>query len=64
MREKDQQPGGTYPSPQQPVAGSPSDFERAQNENPRANENIPENRDNDQETGSDTGAEITDGEDA
>jgi hypothetical protein len=63
--DKNQQTPGATPSPGQPVAGSPADLDkRAENENPRANENIPREDNENGDTTSDVGSEITDGEDA
>jgi len=53
----------TPPAPSQP--GSPMDInKRAENPNPRANENLPPGGATDQDPAHDVGAEITDGEDA
>lgn len=63
--EKNQQTSGANPSPGQPTAGSPADLDkRAENENPRANENIPREGSDNEDTSGGVGSEITDGEDA
>lgn len=63
--EKNQQPTGSNPSTGQPVVGSPADLDkRAANDNPRANENLPQEDRVDADTTNDVGSEITDGEDA
>lgn len=65
MNEKEQPVQGTPPSTGQSVAGSPEDLnKRAQNDNPRANENIREDQQEFEDTTGDVGSEITDGEDA
>ena len=62
--EKNQQPSATTPSSGQPVPGSPADLDkRAENENPRANENISREEGSEDHT-NEVGSEITDGEDA
>lgn len=62
--DKDQSSTGAGPAPGQTLAGSPSDLEHARNENPRANENLPREESGNEDTGTDVGSEITDGEDA
>jgi hypothetical protein len=65
VNDKDQQPPGTTPSPGQPVVGSPADLDkRAENDNPRANENLSGEEKDTEQTTNDVGSEITDGEDA
>jgi hypothetical protein len=65
MKEKERPSQEASPSPTQPIAGSPEDLnKRVQNENPRANENIRQQQDNDaQGSAHDVGSEITNGED-
>lgn len=58
--EKNQQPSTTSAT-----VGSPADLDkRAENENPRANENITREAGDTEDTTNDVGSEITDGEDA
>jgi hypothetical protein len=63
--EKNQQPSATTPSSGQPVPGSPADLDkRAENDNPRANENIAREEGSSEDPTNEVGSEITDGEDA
>lgn len=65
MKEKESPNREVSPSPAQPVAGSPEDLnKRAENKNPRANENIQEINKDLEESDNTVGSEITDGEDA
>lgn len=63
VNDKDRPAAGTNPSPAPSAAGSPEDLERARNENPRANENMPL-KDSAGAATPNVGSEITDGEDA
>lgn len=62
--DKDRQPAGANPTPAPAAAGSPEDGQRARNENPRANENLPQEKSANEGAATDVGSEITDGEDA
>jgi hypothetical protein len=63
MNHKDQPANQVSGSPAQPIAGNPSDVnKRAENPNPRANENLAD-QDNRKDQEHEIGTEITDGED-
>ena len=65
MLDKEQGAKVTQATPPQTVAADPSDLNKmAQNDNPRANENIQESDNELEDPQHDVGSEITDGEDA
>lgn len=63
--DKDPRQQESPPASTQPVAGSHSDVnKRAENENPRANENLDDRERDNEASDYDVGSEVTDGEDA